>query len=249
MPVPYDSFDYPLYWEKRSYENEAERFALLNLLEKIEKKESLIDIGGGFGRLAAFYSPLFTSCVILEPSEKLIGIGKEKLRNFQNVSFQKGSLPKLPFASGSFEVALMIRVVHHLDSPLPAFREVNRILKKDGYFILEAANKIHFLERVKVYFKGDSSFVNDLSPIDKRSRKSIEEKKIVFLNHHPKKIMEDLNTAGFSVAETLSVSNFRSQLLKKIIPEKLLLYLERKTQKPLAKYFFGPSIFFLAKKV
>lgn len=248
MPVPYDSFDYPSYWDKRSYENECEKFALLSLLKKVEKKESLVDIGGGFGRLATVYSPFFTSCVILEPSEKLIEIGREKLRNFQNVSLKKGSLPKLPLSSESFEVALMIRVVHHLDSPLSAFREANRILKKNGYFILEVANKIHFLERVKAYFRGDFSFINDLSPIDKRSQKSIEEKKIVFLNHHPKKIINDLEMAGFKVVNIFSVSNFRSQLLKKIIPEKLLLSLERKTQKPFAKYFFGPSIFFLAKK-
>jgi len=44
------------------------------------------------------------------------------------------------------------------------------------------------------------------------------------------------------------VSNFRSQFLKKIIPEKILLFMEDKLQKPFGKLFFGPSIFILAKK-
>lgn len=248
MSIPYDLFDYPNFWEKRRFEDKCEKIALQTLFKRIERKDSLLDVGGGYGRLATLYAHLFASCIVLEPSGKLIEIGREKFKDFQNLSFKKGSLPRLPFESSSFDVALMIRVVHHLAIPLLAFREVSRILKKDGYFILEFANKIHFLERVKAYLRGNFSFMNDLSPCEKRSRKSIEEKKIIFLNHHPKKVEEDLMMAGFVVVETLSVSNFRSQLLKKFIPESWLLYLESRAQRPLAKSFFGPSIFILAKK-
>jgi len=248
MSVPYDSFDYPLYWKKRTYENESEKIALWRLLKKIKKRDSLIDIGGGYGRLTSFCSPFFESCLVLEPSEKLIEIGKEKYKNLSNIYFKKGSLPRLPVNSESCDVAMMIRVIHHLPDSLSVFEEICRILKKDGYFILEFANKIHFKERLKALFKGNFSFAGDQTPVDRRSKKSIGENRIIFLNHHPKKIMNDLKMAGFEVIEILSVSNFRSSLLKKILPLRMLLFLEKKSQKSLSKIFFGPSIFFLARK-
>lgn len=248
MNVPYDSFDYPCFWETRHFEDKCEKIALKKLFRIADERGSIVDIGGGFGRLSTSYAHLFESCTILEPSEKLIEIGREKFKDLPNLSFKKGSLPHLPFESSSFDMALMIRVIHHLADPLPAFIEVNRILKKEGYFVLEVANKIHFLERIKAYLRGDFSFARDLSPREKRSRKSIEEKKIIFLNHHPRRIKEDLLKAGFVVIKTLSVSNFRSPFIKKIVPEKLLLNFEKRLQGPLGNFLFGPSIFILARK-
>lgn len=248
MSTPYDLFDYPDFWEKRSFEDKCERIVLGRFFELIDKKNTLVDIGGGFGRLAVVYAPLFASCTVLEPSAKEIEIGKERLKSFPNVSFKKGSLPSLPFPNSSFEVALMIRVLHHFENSEVPIRETERILQQNGYFILEVANKIHMLARLRAFLKGDRSFSGDLKPVDRRSQKSIEEKKITFMDHHPRKVLADLKSAGFSVLEIYSVSNFRNQTLKKIVPEKILLFLEEKLQKPLGSLFFGPSIFILAKK-
>lgn len=249
MSTPYDLYDYPVFWEKRSFEDKCERIVLGHFCRLIGKKDTIVDIGGGFGRLSSLYAPLFTSCTVLEPSIKEIEIGKEKLKSFPNVSFKKGSLPSLPFPDNSFDAALMIRVLHHFENSAPPIEEVKRILKPNGYFVLEVANKIHILARLRAFLKGNWSFSKDLKPIDRRSQKSIEEGKITFMDHHPKKVLSDLKDSGFSVLEVYSVSNFRSQLLKKIIPEKILLFLEEKLQRPLGSLLFGPSIFILAKKI
>jgi len=247
MSIPYDLFDYPSFWEKRSFEDKCERIALKHFLALVDKKSTLVDIGGGFGRLASVYTPLFESCTILEPSEKQIEVGK-KFNTSPNLSFKEGSLPRLPFSSNSFEVVLMVRVLHHFESSLPPIKEIKRILQPGGYLILEVANKIHMLARLRAFFRGDRSFFKNLEPVDRRSPRSIEKKKITFVDHHPKKVLSDLESSGFSILEVYSVSNFRSQFLKKIIPEKILLFMEDKLQKPFGKLFFGPSIFILAKK-
>lgn len=245
----YDSYDYLSYWQGRDYEDNCERIALEKFFKKITVKKSIIDIGGGFGRLVSVYSPLFEKCLVLDPAEKNLIVGKEKTKNFVNVSFVQGLLPNLSINDSSFSVALLIRVSHHLPDLLPSFREINRILEKDGFFILEVANKIHFLARARAISHGNFSFAKDLSPLERRSEVNIKEGSIAFANHHPKKIIADLKETGFLVKDILSVSNFRSPIIKKIIPEKILLPLEKVLHKPLSKSFFGPSIFILAQKI
>lgn len=249
MPSPYDLYDYVSYWKGRTYEDNAERIALEQFLEKIFSRESLVDIGGGFGRLCNTYSPLFKECLIVDPSQKNLVEGEKLFKNFINVKFKKDSLPNLDLKNDSFGTVLMIRVAHHISELLPSFKEINRILKSKGFLVLEFANKMHFVSKIKALFTLNFKYFSDTAPVEKRSLSSIKQRKITFVNHHPKKIIEDLKNSGFEIMEVLSVSNFRSSILKKILPQKLLLYLEKISQKPFSKIYFGPSIFVLAQKI
>ncbi len=250
MAVPYDSYNYPQFWHGREYEDKAEKIALKKLLAKIPQKNSMVDIGGGFGRLAEVYVPEFEKCLLIDPSEKLLNLAQKNLKNFENIEFKKGIGENLPVDDAIFDIALMIRVVHHLPNPEETLKEVSRVLKPQGYLILEFANKIHFLARLRAWLKGDFGFTSNLKPVDQRSAKSIKAGTIPFLNHHPKFILQQLEKAGFKIISTFSVSNFRHPIFKKIIPLSLLLFLE--SHFSLFTFhllpFFGPSIFILAQK-
>lgn len=248
MSAYYDSYDYLSYWEGRTFEDCCERIALAEILKSIGKKNSLVDIGGGFGRLAGLYSPYFQKCIILDPSEKLLEIGRKKTEGLTNISFIKGSLPKLPLRDKSFDVVLVVRVSHHLSELSPCFREIRRISKDNSYLILEVANKIHFLARVRAFLTGNFSFTKNWEPVERRCPKNINQGSIAFLNHHPQKVINDLERSGFVVKIILSVSNFRSPLIKNLFPHHWLFWLESHLQKPLARFFFGPSIFILAQE-
>jgi len=251
VEVPYDSYNYAQFWEKRNYEDQAEKIALKKLFQKIpsSKRNLIIDIGGGFGRLGEIYAPEFKKCFLVDPSEKLLNLAKKKLKNFKNIEFKKGSGEKLPFKENSFDVALIIRVIHHFQNPEKFFKETSRILKPQGFLILEFANKIHFLACLRAWSRGNLKFTKQLESIDQRSPKSIATETIPFLNHHPKFVINLLNKNGFEVISILSVSNFRHHFLKKVIPLPMLLFLESKIQKIAASFYFGPSIFILAKKI
>lgn len=249
MNAPYDAYDYQVYWKNRDYEDQSERIALNYFFKKIGDKSSILDVGGGYGRLVDSYVDRFDQCTILDPSQKLLDEGKEKFKLKKNINFMKGSLPNLPFSDESMDICLLVRVAHHLADPLPSIMEIKRVLKKNGFLILEVANKIHFMARVKSFLSGDFSFADNFNPVEKRSPESIKEDKITFMNHHPKKIINDLKENGFSIKEILSVSNFRNQVIKKIIPMNVLLFKEKIMQKPFGNLFFGPSIFLLAEKL
>ena len=168
----YDKYDYTQYWKGRDYEDRAEKLALSKLLKLVRSRESIIDIGGGFGRHAILYAPGFENCVIAEPSEKLLKEAQERLSNFTNIDYVRAFGQSLPFENNKFDVALLIRVIHHIQKPEEVLNEVYRVLKPGGYFIIEVANKIHFLARLRAYLRGNFRFSSDLTPIDMRSKES-----------------------------------------------------------------------------
>ena len=244
MKTPYDLYNYPHYWEGREYEDLAEKRALKVFFSQIppSKRNKIIDIGAGFGRHTPVYAPLFKNCLLLDPSEKLLDEAKSKLKRFSNLEFKLGRAEKLPLKQAQFEAALIVRMIHHLSEPKKAFLEAQRALKPQGYLILEFANKIHFRSKLKAWLRGDFSFGKNLEPSE------LGDKGIPFLNHHPQKIENDLKKSGFKIINRLSVSNFRTLFFKKILPLKVILWLEAVSQKPLAKINFGPSIFLLCQK-
>jgi ubiquinone/menaquinone biosynthesis C-methylase UbiE len=244
MKTPYDFYDYPQYWQKRDYEDLAEKQALKVFFNQIpaKKGKKIIDIGAGFGRHTPLYAPLFKGAVLLDPSQKLLQEAKKRLKKYSCLTFQLGKAEEMPFDDSQFEVALIIRVIHHLPEPKKAFQEALRVLKPQGYLILEFANKIHFRSRLKAWLKGNFSFNQNLEPSE-RGRGDI-----FFFNHHPKKIEQDLEETGFKIIDCLSVSNFRILFFKRILPLRVILFLSAISQKPLAKCYFGPSIFLLCKK-
>lgn len=248
MPASYDFYDYVGYWKNRKYEDLSEKIALNRLFAFIKEKDSILDIGGGFGRLSFVYANIYKNCTIADPSGNLLKTAKNNLKNYKNIKYKICNLPKLPFKNEQFDAILMVRVIHHIGSPLPSFKEIHRILKPNGFFILEFANKIHFFAGLKALLRFNFLYRKDLSAIDRRSRESIDSKLITFVNHHPDKILSDLKLSGFQTVIPLSVSNFRHNFFKKVIPLKILLFLEKHLQSPLSGLYFGPSIFVLSRK-
>jgi SAM-dependent methyltransferase len=63
-------------------------------------------------------------------------------RNIQNVA--QGSLYRLPFGDGAFDLVTCNMVIEHLDHPGVAFSEVARCLRSDGVFIVNTPNLINY---------------------------------------------------------------------------------------------------------
>ncbi|MDE1941476.1 MAG: hypothetical protein KGI66_05120, partial [Patescibacteria group bacterium] len=68
------------------------------------------------------------------------------------------------------------------------------------------------------------------------------------VNHVPHEISLILTTVGFNILAKKSVSNLRWPLLKKVLPASVLLFVEKRVQRPLAGIWFGPSAYFLARR-
>lgn len=236
--------NYLHYWDGRDYENQAEIVAIRRLIGTKHFRHA-VDIGGGYGRLCVLLEEYADKVTLAEPSRQQLDIAADYLKNHPNVDRKLMQVEKLDFADGSVDLFTMIRVMHHLPDPSKPFAELARTLADDGYIILEMANYTHFRNRVKHALKGKKL---PTEPVDIRSAEHRTEDEIPFVNHNPKTVIRQLAHAGLRVERTLSVSNLRSPGLKKVMPQKLMVSIEKALQEPLAGSHFGPSVFFLVRK-
>ena len=239
----YNTYDYVAFWEGRAFEDAADRIAVRRLIKKIPPPHrEIIDVGGGIGRLAPLYEERWDHTVILDPSHVQLAVAKKNAARPQKISFVEGSAESIPLPAASCDAALCVRTFHYIEDPRRAIKEIGRVLAPGGYLILEISNKIHAKARLKALFSK-----NKISSYDSISR-SVKERAVPFLNHHPAAIQAILLAEWFEILEVLSVSNFRHPLFKKTIPLRALLFFEKFLQRPLARSWFGPSVYFLARK-
>lgn len=240
------SYNYLHYWDGRDYEHAAEEMAIKRLLKDRHFK-SAVDIGGGYGRLCVLLEQFSDKVTLAEPSQKQLDIAKDFLKDYPEIDQKKiQSAEQLTFKDSSFDLITMIRVMHHLPDPSATFTELARVMDDGGILILEMANYAHGRNRLKHAIKLEKL---PTEPVDIRSAKNQRDDEVAFVNHNPKTVVKQLAHAGLKVDRVLSVSNLRSTTLKRIVPQSVMLSLETFLQSALAKTYFGPSVFFLVKKV
>ncbi len=236
--------NYRSYWEGRDYENAAEEMAIRRLLEGKHFRHAA-DIGGGFGRLCLLLENYADAVTLTDPSQQQLDLGEDFLKGHPEIDRKLMQADSLRFKNGELDLITMIRVMHHLPNPEAEFAEISRVLAADGYAIIEVANYWHARNRLKHLVKHQKM---PAQPVDIRSAVNRNADEIAFVNHNPRTVIKQLAHAGLKVDRILSVSNLRSQGLKKIMPKSMMLAIEGILQPTLANSFFGPSVFFLVKK-
>lgn len=237
-------YNYQDYWAGREYEHAAEQMAIKRLLKGQHFKKA-VDVGGGYGRLSKFLLIFADEVTLAEPSQQQLDIARLYLKDSPKVERKLLQASDLKMKDHSADLVLVVRVLHHLPDPMPELKEISRVLKPGGTFILEFANDAHFLNRIRYGMRGKRI---PQEPVDIRSEANKNDKEIPFVNHHPKYIIKLLKDAGFEIDTVLSGSNLRSPRLKKVLGKNVLLGLEKIMQPMLAPIYFGPSVWLRLRK-
>lgn len=238
----YNGYDYKKeFWENvdREYEDQADRMAIRKLLPK--RMEKFADIGGGYGRLANEYLKRAHKIYLFDYSKTELEQAKEIYGD--KIETKAGDIYDLPFKDGELDGLMMVRVTHHLKDMKKAVSELYRVLKPGGVAVIEVANK-RTLPKMARFVTGRSK----VNPFDKKVANYKEISKDGFYNYHPKYVEEIFENTGFKCERVLSVSNFRSKTLKKVIGTDRLVKMEDSAQKALAPIRFAPSIYYKLRK-
>ncbi len=110
-------------------------------LGPVNKGEAVLDIGCGAG------VDTLVAAIMVGPEGKATGIdltpdmlkqAKKNLKktSFKNVTFQEASAEQLPFPDGTFDVVISNGVSNLIPDKAKALREVIRVLKPSGRFLL-----------------------------------------------------------------------------------------------------------------
>jgi ubiquinone/menaquinone biosynthesis C-methylase UbiE len=230
----YEGSDYQSrFWEHggRAYEDQAEAIALQRLLPK--KGELLLELGAGAGRNTLRYAG-FKQVVLLDYSLTQLQQAMQRLGRNQRFIYVAADIYKLPFVNGLFDTATMIRTLHHMAEPQAAFQQVYQTLQAGAVFILEYANKQN-LKAIMRYLTRRQEW----SPF---SKESVEFEKLNF-DFHPATVRSWLKDSGFSLQKQLAVSYFRLGVVKRNLPLRLLVRLERWLQPTGSICQLSPSVF------
>ena len=231
----YEGSDYQQrFWEQggRAYEDGAEAVALRHLLPP-QGGELLLEIGAGAGRNTPRYHG-YRRVVLLDYSRTQLRQAQERLGRSDRYVYVAADAYTMPFVDGLFDAATMIRVLHHMAEPLRVLQETHRVLRRDGLFILEFANKRNLKAILRWLLRRQ-----DWNPF---TPEPVEFAPLNF-DFHPRQVQAWLAEAGFAVEDIRTVSHFRIGLLKRTVPARVLVALDALAQ-PTGKWWqLTPSVF------
>lgn len=232
----YEGSDYEAFWPGREYEDAAERIALRRLLPP--EGETLVDLGAGFGRLTDLYQG-YKRVILLDFAKSQLLKAHERLGEGKSI-YVAADIYRLPLASSAMDTAVTVRLLHHITDIPAALAEIHRILKPQGTYILEYANKRN-LKEIFRWLLGRSQ----KRPFSHEPFEYLD----MHFNFHPAYISASLREAGFALEGDLAVSQFRLPLLKRLLRPRVLAHLDGLLQKPAAGLKLSPSIFLAARAV
>jgi len=118
-----------------------------------------VEIGTGSG--------IFASLLGIKDGIEPSFVMREKARK-REINAIDGIAEKLPYPDKSYDFALMITTLCFVDDALKAFKEVNRILKKNGAFIIGFIDKNSPIGRIYLEKKDKNVFYKDAVFYDTR---------------------------------------------------------------------------------
>jgi ubiquinone/menaquinone biosynthesis C-methylase UbiE len=213
----YENSDYQwTFWEKgsREYEDMCEARVIKRLMPG--QGRLLLELGAGAGRNTSRYTG-FDRIVLLDFSRTQLKQAQDRLGDSDRYLFVAADVYAIPFISGLFNAATMIRTLHHLSDPPAALQEVRRVLQPDSLFLLEFANKRNVKSILRYLFRRQSW--NPFSP------EAVEYLPLNF-DFHPRSVRTWLCGSGFRIVDQATVSHFRISWLKKTVPARLLSFLD-----------------------
>ena len=118
-------------WDHRAY-----RDAVLAVLQP---KHVVLDLGAGAGLLAEtnFRGRAARVCGV-DPDPRIV---ENPYLDEAKVAYAEN----LPYPDNTFDVVVCCNVLEHLERPESVFREVHRVLKPSGRFIVKTPNRWHYV--------------------------------------------------------------------------------------------------------
>lgn len=100
--------------------------------------EHVLDIGSGAGHAACALAPRAASVTGIDVTPEMVAVASALAREkgLANVAFEAGDVANLPFPDARFDLVSSRLSAHHYADPRAALREVSRVLKPGGRFLL-----------------------------------------------------------------------------------------------------------------
>jgi ubiquinone/menaquinone biosynthesis C-methylase UbiE len=118
---------------------------MVNMPENLNVLEIGCGTGNGSKLIKKYFNPKKITSIDLD--EKMIKIANKKNKD-RIIKFQQADAEKLPFKNHEFDAVFEFTVLHHVTDWEKALKEIFRVLKPGGYFVIEDLS----IETFKTFF-------------------------------------------------------------------------------------------------
>jgi ubiquinone/menaquinone biosynthesis C-methylase UbiE len=220
----------------RSYEDAVERIALKAMLPSSGRR--LVEIGAGYGRLVDLYAD-YDEVILFDYSRSLLREaqsqwGKAAPSGRPRYIYVAGDFNRLPFVAGLFDTVTMVRVIHHAPDAPHVLQGIGEVAAPGGTFVLEFANKRNLKSIARWLLRRQT-----WNPFEHPPYEFVD----LNFDFHPQWIRDQLGQAGFAIQAQRTVSHFRLGVLKRLVPTRYLVDLDKAIQTTGRWWQLTPSIF------
>ena len=103
---------------------------------EICENDSVLECACGTGLLTVAMAPRCKTLVATDFSSNMIKHAQKNCKNFSNVTFSQANIMSLDFPDSTFDVVVAATVIHLLDKPAKAIKELDRVCKPGGKIII-----------------------------------------------------------------------------------------------------------------
>jgi len=123
-------------WDEMRAEMVGKRTDLLALLDLLDERWVIGDLGCGTGHVSELLAPCVGRVIAVDESGPMLSAARDRLKKFSNIALRAGAVEELPIENGELDVALLFLVAHFIADPAVLLREIQRVLKPGGKLLL-----------------------------------------------------------------------------------------------------------------
>lgn len=183
----YEGIEYQGFWDdpRLRRQDVLERHIISSMLPDSGRR--ILDLGGGYGRLAPSYVGRFDQAVLCDGSLSLLSDARATLGG--RAILVAADLEQLPFKPACFDCVLTIRVLQHVHDLPGTLGEIHRVLASDGRLVFSYHNKRNAKSMLGHFSARGSANPFSLEP---------SEPMPTLISRHPTVVDRFLQETGFS---------------------------------------------------
>ena len=99
---------------------------------------AVLDLGTGTGRMLELFAPRASRAVGIDGSPAMLSVARARLEahGWRHVQLRQGDIYALPVERDGYDLVVISQVLHYLDDPGRALREVARVLRPGGRLVV-----------------------------------------------------------------------------------------------------------------